>query len=376
MSTTEIGVVHGPTLRGKIPTVVGVIPAETLVMHHYVPRRSTLHGTGYQRNPAQPRISGLARELKNKTVDLPTSVLLNLRDVTEDDVLVKTGSDSYVMHLDPDKAQADHRLFVVDGQHRILALHKALEDGVTLQNKKIPFVCMVGANELQEMEQFHVVNSNAKSVPTDLAFDLLKERALNDSDYAARIAERGRQWEVSAQLLTERLAQTSSTWKNRIRLPNMPKGETTVPSASFVRSLKVLLTQTALFRGIKEPERQAQIIDAYWHAIRRVLPDAFEEPQAYNIQKGVGVDAMHSIFPIVLDLARSEGYSLFDPEAYVTSLAEALEALEGRDGEGNNVSGVDFWKVGRSGASGGYAGASGKSRLAEYLQSLLPQPSL
>ena len=46
----------------------------------------------------------------------------------------------------------------------------------------IPFVCMIGAGERQEMEQFYVVNSNAKSVRTDLAMDLLKQRAESDPD--------------------------------------------------------------------------------------------------------------------------------------------------------------------------------------------------
>lgn len=376
MNQSEVQVVHGPDLhRHGIPTVVGVMPAETLVRHHYVPRRSVLENTGYQRNPSLSRISGLARELKNNEVDLPTSVLLNLRDADAEEVLVKTGPDAYILCLDSERASNEHRLYVVDGQHRILALHKALEDGVSLENKKIPFVCMIGASELQEMEQFHVVNSNAKSVPTDLALELLKARAQQDPEYAALIAVRGRQWEVSAQELTEKLAATSNIWKGRIRLPNMPKGETTVPSASFVRSLRRLLDQPTLFRQIKETERQAQIIDAYWHAARRVLPDAFEKPQSYNIQKGVGVDALHAILPLVLYGVASTG-SLFDPESYVPALSPALENLEGRNGEGENVSGVDFWVVGRKGASGGFAGASGKKRLEEYLQSLLPDLGL
>ncbi len=374
--STEILVTHGPDLQGKIQTVVGVMPAKTLVMHHDVPYRKTLEGTGYQRNPASSRVSALARSLRDEEVDLPTAVLLNLRGAEADDVLVKTGTDTYLFCLDGEEAKGKHRLFVVDGQHRILGLQKALEDGVRLENKKIPFVCMIGADELQEMRQFHVVNSTAKSVPTDLALDLLRVRAEHDPAFRNQLDNRGRGWQVEAQELTERLAQTSPIWRNRIRLPNMPKGETTVPSASFVKSLKVHLTQIALFRGIKETERQAQIIDAYWEAIRRVLPEAFESPKDFNIQKGVGVDAMHSIFPVALDLARTDRSSPFNPDAYVPALKQALMGIEGIAGDGQIVDGVDFWRVGRSGASGGFAGASGKGRLAERLQSLLPAPTL
>ena len=48
-------------------------------------------------------------------------------------------------------------------------------------NFEIPFVCMLGADEREEMEQFFVVNSTAKSVRTDLALDLLKQRAESQS---------------------------------------------------------------------------------------------------------------------------------------------------------------------------------------------------
>lgn len=377
MNISDIQVVRGPMLRNDVMTVVGVMPAETLVLHHYVPHRSPLVGQGYQRLPSQPRVTGLAGGLRDRQVDLPTSVLLNLRDASKDDVLMQEGPDMYVLRLDPSRASDSHRLFVVDGQHRILALKKAMDDfSVGLQNKKIPFVCMIGANESGEMEQFYIVNSNAKSVPTDLALDLLKARVEHDPDLENRIAERGRLWQVTAQALTELLATTSDTWKDRIRLANMPKGATTVPSASFVRSLRVLLTQTALFRGIKETERQAQVINAYWLAIRRVLPSAFENPAAYSIQKGVGVDVMHSIFPVVIDLARSNSNSLFDPDSYVSALEQALHSLEGPNAEGDTVRGVEFWQTGRKGVAGVYGSDAGKRRLAELLQSLLPEPAL
>ena len=44
---------------------------------------------------------------------------------------------------------------------------------------RIPFVCVIGANELEEeeMEQFYVVNSTVKSVCTDFAYNpALEER--------------------------------------------------------------------------------------------------------------------------------------------------------------------------------------------------------
>ncbi len=374
MNKSAVRVVHGPTLRKKIMTVVGVMPAETLVRHHCVPHRNVIKAEGYQRNPTNSRINELASELKNQTVDLPTSVLLNIRDVKEDELLTRLRDDNYLLNLDPEKASGEHRLYVVDGQHRICALKKTIEEhDADIGNVKIPFVCMLGASEFDEMEQFHVVNSNAKSVKTDLAFDLLKSRAEIDSDYAYRIEMKGKKWQVDAQTLTEKLAMSSSVWRDKIRLPNQPSRGTTVPSASFVRSLKPLLAQPTLFKSIKTVERQAQVIDAYWNAIRRVLPEAFEDtPASYSIQKGVGVEVLHAILPVVIDCVRSTDGSLFKPESYIPTIDSALKDLEGLNGDGMMVQGETFWRSGRAGAAGTYTSTAGKRRLAEYLLRLLP----
>jgi hypothetical protein len=76
-------------------------------------------------------------------------------------------------------------LYVVDGQHRTAALCELVEeDPVAWSPFSLPFVCMSGASERQEMGQFYVVNSTAKSVRTDLAYDLLKQRAESDPGLA------------------------------------------------------------------------------------------------------------------------------------------------------------------------------------------------
>ena len=377
MRSSRIEVIQGPTLHGCIMTVVGVIPAETLVRHHAVPQRDVLRATGYQRTPSPKRVSELAGSITRREVDLPTSVLLSLRGDSASQMLARVGPDRYELDLDPGKAGTEHQLFVVDGQHRVKALAKAMnEDQADVLNVKIPFVCMVGADESQEMEQFHVVNSNAKSVPTDLALELLRARAASDPSFEQRVKDSGRKWELDAQGLTQHLATASSTWKGRIRLANSKKAQTTVPAASFVKSLKPLLAQPTLFRRIPSAEQQGQVIDAYWRAIRRVLPEAFEVPPKFNIQKGIGVEVMHAVLPNLLDQVRGSGDSVFKPDSYQDIVAQALLTVEAPNGDGDMVTGVDFWRTGRDGAAGIYSSAAGKRRLAELIEARLPEPVL
>ena len=154
MNKSRIDVIRGPSLRGgAIMTVVGVICAETLVRHYAVPKRDVLRATGYQREPSPKRVSDLAGSIARREVDLPTSVLLSLRGEGASQALTPIGADSYELDLDPEEATSEHQLFVVDGQHRVKALEKAINEGqADILNMKIPFVCMVGADESQEME--------------------------------------------------------------------------------------------------------------------------------------------------------------------------------------------------------------------------------
>jgi hypothetical protein len=230
---------------------------------------------------------------------------------------------------------------------------------------------MIGATEEEEMEQFYIVNSTAKSVRTDLALALLRKRADKDVDVYEALQERGREWQVDGQALVERLAVESSIWKYRIRMPSMEKGETTINSASLVTSTKPLLS-SPYFRGLKQ-EHQIRILEAYWQGIREVLRPAFDVPTEFTVQKGVSVIVLHAILPHVIELVRSKGWSVMEPSSYSRLLKEPLERLEGDDGEGRPVSGVDFWATAPKGAAGSYSSSAGRRVLAAKIRQLLPE---
>lgn len=374
MNRDAIHVIKGPTLRSGHELVVGVIAVEKLVRHAHVPTHHHERSVGYQREAQAARVSRLAAELLEEKVDLPTSVLLSLRDVRFEDVAEKLDDRSYLLRLDPDKADAEHRLYVVDGQHRYLALKKALESGPRLRNFKVVFTCMIGATEDDEMEQFYVVNTNAKSVRTDLALHIMKERAHRDPGFAGGLREKGEGWKVLAQELTEALGRSSGCWDKRIRFPNSPKAETTIPSSGLAKSFKPIADRTLLFQGNVPTETRAQMIDAYWKAVREVYPEAFENPAGYNLQGAIGASTLHEVFPLVYELVRQNGGKGFTPECYRVHIEGPLLALEHVNGEGQVVSGADFWRKGSLGASAGFSSGAGKRVLAEMLKDLFPVP--
>ena len=171
-----IPVVDGQPLKSGLRTVSGSIPAHVLVRTHKIPYRDALRKTGYQRRPQDARINKLMMQLRKKRVDIPTSILLNVRGPLAKRILVERDGQLF-LRIDQDNID-ELSFYVVDGQHRVLALVRLCIDEPTAWSEfKLQFVLMLGAPEEEELNQFFVVNSTAKSVRTDLAIDLMKQRA-------------------------------------------------------------------------------------------------------------------------------------------------------------------------------------------------------
>ncbi len=349
--------------KDHVPQAVGVISAGALVDRYEVPQRDHRRKAGYQRPVSQARVNKLATDLRDGHVDLPTAVLLNIR-AASDSLLEKITNTTGIFRPN------GHQLFVVDGQHRLAALAKLVEeDPERWSEYEVSFVCMIGATELEEMRQFYVVNSTAKSVRTDLALDLLKQQAEADPQLMASLIEKGEDWKVEGQTITEALAQTR-LWRGRIRFPGDPTAETTIGSAGIVSSLKQLLS-TPYFGQIST-ENKVKILEAYWTGIEQVIPDAFREPTEYAIQKSGGVMIMHALLVSVIELLRSRGLSVIDPDSYAQVLEDPLLTLEGDNAEGDISRGADFWLAGVRGAAGSFSSNAGRRVLRSRLSTTLP----
>jgi DGQHR domain-containing protein len=359
----EIPVTTTETHRKKTPMALGVITAGVLADLHLVPRRDTRKKTGYQREVSPTRVNRLVRDLSENRVDLPTAVLLNLRTYKPGIHLVpRDGREFFCPNAE--------KLHVVDGQHRVVALTRLVQmDSDRWSDYQIPFVCMLGADEREEMEQFYVVNSTAKSVRTDLALDLLKQRAESDPDVKESLIERSEFWKVKAQTLVEELSVTP-IWRNRIRLPGDPKGDATITSSGMVASLRQLLG-TPYFGSITT-ENQLRVLDGYWQGLREVISGAFDEPSQYVLQKATGVMVMHGLLVSLIEYVRSKGQSVIEPESYAEPLKGVLVELEGDTATGDIARGADFWRVGPDGAAGSFSSNAGRRVLLAKMRALLP----
>ena len=399
----KIKIIKGPLVDG-IRTVSGSIPASLLYLRTDIEYRDAKSKSGYQRIPGKTRINELARDIHEKGIGIPTSILLNIRQSENDENI----ENKYIRYIDQNKNlkrgfsddisldntlnywiefnddDNEFRFKLLDGQHRYLAYKQLFEQYGTkiYEDTLINFVCFIGANESVELKQFHLVNSKAKSVPTNLSYELLTQRAMDDPDYNMGIVGKGQSWIVEGQRLVDKLSTDSSIWKGLIRHANEGKGDTVVPSTSLIKSLKPVLDNS--YFKLLDNEGRIRLLDAYWGSIKNYEQNAFkltasskEELSAkdFGILKGVGVVVLHAVLPIIIEVVRIKNLSPFKIDSYTSLIRDVFDRLEGENNMSETVAGSDFWKISsKGGVIGNYSSQSGMknliSRMEQHIQSL------
>ena len=322
---------------------------------------------GYQRDASPSRVNSLKRELKASRVDLPTAILLNLRDFDESQ-LVQDQYGEFALVLN-----CESRLFVVDGQHRVeslIALYK--ENPEQWQSYALPFVCLLGADINGEITEFHVVNSNAKSIGTGLAMELLKRRAEASEVVRDQLLETGKAWMDTASRLTDKIKDTD-IWRGRVHFPGQSKSGTLITNNGMITSLRPLVEQPGYFQSVGDTDQQCRIITAYWEGIKLAIPDVMKDPESFNLQRTLGVTALHGVMVNVLAVMVSKGFSVLDSTKYAEVMSESLLQLGETNSEGAWVQGPDFWKRGAEGASGLFNGRPGSRVLQAKINENLPK---
>lgn len=315
---------------------------------------------GYQRNPQTAHYRKVAKYLKEQGAILPTSGLLSLRrEASFESIIVDDDLEAGWLNIPMDIV-----LFVVDSQHRIEGLKSAINDDHKehLKSFRFPINIMEGVSKVEEIAQFLLLNTTAKKVQTDLAQRLLKMLADTDLSFQDELIKTGQRWKVHAIKIADCLnTQTGSPWYQKIRLPNSPKGSTTVSQTSFVESLKPLLNEGSFLSTLIEKnfDGVVKIIDNFWIAIRDLVPEAFEGSTDYSIQKTVGVYTLHEICTNIIEHCRTAND--FSPAFMYNILKEA-------DGILNN----DFWRSG-VGEAGIYTSRGGQKQLTHMIKMTLPE---
>ena len=347
---------------------------------------------GYQRSPSPTRVNAAARYYGEKRGHMPNALLVNIRkddfgkvtlhvqDRNAYDDAVATGGDwigTGCVDV-PD----DLDLWVYDGQHRGDGVEVDVKTIADFGSFPVPLSVTLGLSDDEELKEFYDVNTNAKSVRTDLAWQLLKTMADASPEFAERLELEGKDWVTRGIAVVDDLVKLDGPWKDRIQAPNQKARRSdalTIPQAQFVRSLRPVLEMPFLSKA--EPTKIAQLLNAYWLGIARVLPEPFVSgvnPKEFAIQKGQGTVALHRVLPQAIEVVRSRGQSLGDSDAFA-EVMEQLPQLKGEvvteDGSSEVVSGAMFWRSGSAGVASQFTGDAGRKRLSVRIRSLMPRPA-
>lgn len=377
--------------RGQI-LFFGAIPAKNLVLQSKIDMFDPVSKMGYQRERVSSRVRA-ASEYYQKGGRFPNPVLVNIREGDFEKVRVEVTADRQGFREAVESGgdwigsgfiefPADVALWIYDGQHREGGVEDLVSRLPEFDSFPVPVAITIGLSADQEMTEFYEVNTNAKSVKTDLAWELLRKRAEFDPALAALLDEKGFDWILRGQMVVEELEKIDGPWRDSIQTPNQKKvraDRLTIPQAQFVRSLKPVLDMPLLVKG--DPATIAQVVNAFWQAVARVLPEPFNphnNPKNWVIQKGPGAISLNRVLPQVIEVLRARGKGLGDVDAYAEVLAD-LPKLSGQvtseEGGYTMVDGTDFWVSGPEGVASAYTGDAGRKRLAVMIQVLLPKPA-
>ena len=290
------------------PLFASAMRAEELIERSSVDVWSPSTKDGYQRSLSQRRVAELAWYLIEGEALFPTSVLVSVRD----DVVFQEepGANGQVVGtLDiPEEAT----LWIIDGQHRVAGIQGAIDRGAQdLKDYQVPVVIIVNPEKLKEVRWFYLVNSKAKSVPTDIADRILQRTYHELGREQMKAIESNTEGRAEKAVLQAKatdvvdyLMAKCPVWKDMVELPGEVK-----PSPYAVRQHTIV---SSLLEGVfkdatlarLESDYVGQLLDTYWCALREVFTTAVDNPDQHSIQRTPGLYSLHMLFPDVFERCR------------------------------------------------------------------------
>jgi DGQHR domain-containing protein len=262
--------------------------------------RWTIDNTkGYQRVPEEGRFSegrgSIVRYLMKEIGCFPTSVLLNVRG----DMEFEENDDLGWCSLG-DLDIGEERLWLIDGQHRIEALKRAVERNADFEQYPVVVSILQLPKRFDELMLFYIVNRRQRGVPTDLAYRHLQRMLWEKgTEWLYELeGRRGVQLGLATEVVDYLCEDKRSPWFQRIKRVAEPRREEhIVQDKKIIRSVADILKEK-VFEGMQVSELADLLID-YWNAVARVYPVAFEDPRSYTLLGTPGLFVLHKLFPSI-----------------------------------------------------------------------------
>jgi DGQHR domain-containing protein len=291
---------------GRFDIYVSTMRAIDIVTRSSLDRWMPGNPLGYQRVLNEKRLGdnrgGALRYLLREIGCFPTSILLNVRGKAS---FTSEGEEGWSTKGKLDLGE--ETLWVIDGQHRVEALRRAIARNADFEDYPVIVSIMHESEKFDELTLFYIVNRRQRGIPTDLANRHLQRM----------LWEKGSSWlfdfegprAVRLGLASEVVDDFNSNPESPLRGRIRRVGEVEIPEQ--VTTDRVLASAIAevlrekAFVGV--PVRDfASGFTFYWGELSRMYPEAFTEPERYLLLAPLGIRAFTLLFSGVYKLA-SEG---------------------------------------------------------------------
>jgi len=298
----------------KISQYVFVTSADLVASKALIYRRSPERKDGYQRRLSDKRLSrgkqGVPGYLLNQMGIFPTSILVN---VPRENAVVEFKEKNKLsenMAIGDLVIPDDVVWRILDGQHRIEGLKIAMREKPELANYPV-IITMTNEEIFYEMLIFYIVNSRAKSVPTDLAYRIL-QRMLYEAEAPPWIelelmGRANRRKAVGATIVDYLNTKPTSPFKGRIREVGEPliEEQHVTTDGTLTRYVAKILKEK-IFQDMYD-EELADLLINYWSAIEELYPKCFKKHKHYALLDTLGLSSLSSLFPVIFGYCSKDG---------------------------------------------------------------------
>jgi len=191
----------------------------------------------FQRLINETRVNKIGAYLREEDALMPNPVILATQDETSVEVEPEGSVSKITLTWTGDKQP----ISIIDGQHRIEALRKLINDGYAdFTNFMVPFSLMIDAPYYMKAELFAVINGRQKAVNRSLIYDLLGYLPIRNQDTRDKIYKS----EVAVHRFCHKVVKvlnlsSRSPWHSMIKMRGSGTG--VVSQAAFVDHLAELV---------------------------------------------------------------------------------------------------------------------------------------
>lgn len=286
-----------PVKQGGVTLYLMRDRASALFSRISINRRVEDKDEGYQRALSTSRVESIRRYINSNHV-IPGAIIVAFDnasfDADSNELTVPAGTDVG---------------WVIDGQHRLAGAHLAAQDGVDIE---LPVVAFIGLSEVNQIEQFIVINREAKNVPTSLYLDLIGKLVhKKPADFAK---------ERAVDIATELRRDEGSPFYERIVVTTSPR-EGQISLTNFVRKIAPHVTPDKGLLHIYTELEQRRVVNNYFKAVRTIFPKEFDAKSSIFF-KTVGFGALWNAFGTVFSLALTSqnGFQVSDAAAVLKTV--------------------------------------------------------